>query len=345
MSQTSRVVVLVRHGETEWTRSKQHTGRTDIPLNDAGRREGELLRHRLAAWPFARVFVSPLSRARDTSVLAGLGDRAEVRPDLGRHPPGATGVEPLARRVPAGGECGAGRHSRGPDSLRDARRGGGRGDLRAWTFPAGARGAVDPRAADVRGTSGTHNGLGERARSRARGRGPLAVERREPSDPGMMLAALIAGSLLAAAPDAPERGAEGNLLAHPAALRASAQPFPPLALRATVVPVPRPQLGVLLLGGAAALAGLALTVPATTHRGCALSGHCTDGTQVLVAGGLFLAGATLLAAADASGPAAAGGAVRWVGTSGAELRERLGLDIRLGAPGPRRALLRWSPFR
>ena len=82
MSQTSRVVVLVRHGETEWTRTKQHTGRQDIPLNDAGRREGELLHHRLAAWPFTRVFVSPLSRARDTAVLAGLGDRAEVRPDL-----------------------------------------------------------------------------------------------------------------------------------------------------------------------------------------------------------------------------------------------------------------------
>ncbi|HEY1334485.1 MAG TPA: histidine phosphatase family protein [Myxococcaceae bacterium] len=82
MSQTSRVVVLVRHGETEWTRTKQHTGRQDIPLNEAGRREAETLRHRLAAWPFSRVFVSPLSRARDTAELAGLGDRAEVRPDL-----------------------------------------------------------------------------------------------------------------------------------------------------------------------------------------------------------------------------------------------------------------------
>jgi len=161
----------------------------------------------------------------------------------------------------------------------------------------------------------------------------------------MMLAALIAGSLLAAAPDAPARGSEGNLLAHPAALRASTQPFPPLALRATVAPVPRPQLGMLLLGGAAALAGLALTAPAMTHRGCALSGHCTDGTQVLVAGGLFLAGAALLATADVSGQAAAGGAGRLAGMSGADLRQRLGLDIRLGAQGPRRATLRWSPFR
>ena len=82
MAQTSRVVVLVRHGETEWTKSKQHTGRQDIPLTVEGRREAELLRHRLAAWPFERVFVSPLSRARDTCALAGLGERAEVRPDL-----------------------------------------------------------------------------------------------------------------------------------------------------------------------------------------------------------------------------------------------------------------------
>src|SRR5262249_10279695 len=121
----------------------------------------------------------------------------------------------------------------------------------------------------------------------------------------MMLAALIAGSLLAAAPAAPARGSEGNLLAHPAALRASTQPFPPLALRATVAPVPRPQLGMLLLGGAAALAGLALTAPAMTHRGCALSGHCTDGTHVLAAGGLFLAGAALPATAGTPGRAPA----------------------------------------
>jgi broad specificity phosphatase PhoE len=82
MSPTSRVLVLIRHGETEWTKSKQHTGRQDIPLNEAGRREAELLQHRLKAWSFARVLVSPLSRARDTCVLAGLGDQAQPRPDL-----------------------------------------------------------------------------------------------------------------------------------------------------------------------------------------------------------------------------------------------------------------------
>jgi hypothetical protein len=160
----------------------------------------------------------------------------------------------------------------------------------------------------------------------------------------MMLAALIAGTFLAAAPDAPERGAEKNLLSHPAALHASASALPPLALRTTVVPPPSPRAGMLLLGGAAVLAGLALTVPAVSHRGCALSGHCSDGAQVLAAGGVFLVGATLLAAADTSA-GSPGGAVRLAGMSGTELRERLGLDVRLGAPGQRRTTLRWSPFR
>jgi len=82
MSQTSRVVVLVRHGETEWSKSGQHTGRQDIPLTAQGRHEAELLRPRLATWTFTRVFTSPLSRARDTCALAGLGERAELRPDL-----------------------------------------------------------------------------------------------------------------------------------------------------------------------------------------------------------------------------------------------------------------------
>jgi len=82
MPQMSRVVVLVRHGETEWSKSGQHTGRQDIPLTAQGRHEATLLRPRLAAWPFVRVFTSPLSRARDTCALAGLADRAEARPDL-----------------------------------------------------------------------------------------------------------------------------------------------------------------------------------------------------------------------------------------------------------------------
>lgn len=74
--------VLVRHGETPWSASLRHTGRSDIPL-DA---EGEAEAHRLAAglrqWSFTRVLVSPLTRARQTCALAGFGDVAEVVPDL-----------------------------------------------------------------------------------------------------------------------------------------------------------------------------------------------------------------------------------------------------------------------
>ncbi|HET7720747.1 MAG TPA: histidine phosphatase family protein, partial [Acidimicrobiales bacterium] len=75
-------IVLVRHGETEWSVSGQHTGNTDIPLTDAGRRQAEALGARLAAWDFARVLSSPLRRALETCRLAGMGERAEVTDDL-----------------------------------------------------------------------------------------------------------------------------------------------------------------------------------------------------------------------------------------------------------------------
>jgi broad specificity phosphatase PhoE len=74
--------VLVRHGPTEWSVSGRHTGRTDLPLTEAGRRQAELLRTPLAEYSFARVLTSPLSRAADTCRLAGFGDRAEPNPEL-----------------------------------------------------------------------------------------------------------------------------------------------------------------------------------------------------------------------------------------------------------------------
>ncbi|HEX2046801.1 MAG TPA: histidine phosphatase family protein [Acidimicrobiales bacterium] len=75
-------VVLVRHGQTEWSVSGQHTGRTDIPLTDEGRVQAEALGARLSRWRFARVLSSPLARALDTCRLAGMGDRVEITDDL-----------------------------------------------------------------------------------------------------------------------------------------------------------------------------------------------------------------------------------------------------------------------
>jgi broad specificity phosphatase PhoE len=75
-------VVLVRHGETEWSRDLRHTGRTDVPLTDRGRDEARMLRDALAGFSFTRLLTSPLSRAAETCRLAGLGDRAEVTDSL-----------------------------------------------------------------------------------------------------------------------------------------------------------------------------------------------------------------------------------------------------------------------
>jgi broad specificity phosphatase PhoE len=72
---------LVRHGETAWSLSGQHTGRTDLPLTEHGEQEARTLTERLRAVKFSRVFTSPLMRARRTSELAGLGKVAEIEID------------------------------------------------------------------------------------------------------------------------------------------------------------------------------------------------------------------------------------------------------------------------
>ena len=82
MSSTANDVWLIRHGETEWSRSGRHTGLTDLPLTDAGRRAAQALVPVLARESFALVLTSPLKRAQETCELAGLGDRARVDPDL-----------------------------------------------------------------------------------------------------------------------------------------------------------------------------------------------------------------------------------------------------------------------
>lgn len=75
-------VFAIRHGETEWSLSGQHTGTTDVGLTDNGRRQAERMRPALARQTFALVLVSPLQRARETCGLVGLGDEAIVDPSL-----------------------------------------------------------------------------------------------------------------------------------------------------------------------------------------------------------------------------------------------------------------------
>lgn len=78
----TKSVYLIRHGETEWSLSGQHTGVTDIPLTENGRAVARRLRPVLANESFALVLTSPRRRARETSELAGLGARAAIDPDL-----------------------------------------------------------------------------------------------------------------------------------------------------------------------------------------------------------------------------------------------------------------------
>lgn len=82
MTKQIQDVYLIRHGETEWSLSGQHTGITDLPLTAKGREVAKLLVPVLAKENFAIVLTSPLQRARDTCELAGLGDHAEIDRDL-----------------------------------------------------------------------------------------------------------------------------------------------------------------------------------------------------------------------------------------------------------------------
>jgi len=75
-------VYLVRHGETEWSLSGQHTGLTDLPLTESGKEQARRLRPRLAATAFAKVFSSPLQRAMRTCELSGYGSLVDADPDL-----------------------------------------------------------------------------------------------------------------------------------------------------------------------------------------------------------------------------------------------------------------------
>jgi broad specificity phosphatase PhoE len=95
-------VVIVRHGETEWSSEGRHTGRTDVALNEAGREQARQLRKVLQRRRFAAVYSSPLQRAVETARLAGFDADVIVDPDLqewdyGEYD-GLTSAEVRARR-------------------------------------------------------------------------------------------------------------------------------------------------------------------------------------------------------------------------------------------------------
>src|SRR5947209_17827077 len=82
MAQGLPAAYLARHGETAWRLSGQHTGLTDLPLTARGEENARRLGERLKGLAFAKVFTSPLQRARRTAELAGYGAVAETDPDL-----------------------------------------------------------------------------------------------------------------------------------------------------------------------------------------------------------------------------------------------------------------------
>jgi broad specificity phosphatase PhoE len=82
MSQPTPCIYLVRHGETAWTKSRQHTGLTDLPLTAVGERDARHLGERLRPLKVGNIFTSPLQRARRTCDLAGFGQGAINEPDL-----------------------------------------------------------------------------------------------------------------------------------------------------------------------------------------------------------------------------------------------------------------------
>src|SRR5580658_1989835 len=82
MSNPLPTVYLARHGETAWSISGQHTGRTDLPLTERGQRNAQRLGERLTGLTFSLVLTSPLQRALRTCQLAGFGAAAQLEPDL-----------------------------------------------------------------------------------------------------------------------------------------------------------------------------------------------------------------------------------------------------------------------
>jgi broad specificity phosphatase PhoE len=82
MTSSQTRIFLIRHGETEWTLSGRHTGKTNIPLTENGQKQAYLLTGALKSIPFQKAFVSPLRRAKETFELSKLNVKAEFDEDL-----------------------------------------------------------------------------------------------------------------------------------------------------------------------------------------------------------------------------------------------------------------------
>lgn len=82
MDEHRQEIWLIRHGETAWSSAGRHTGRTDIPLTDTGRKQAAALKRQLAGRSFPLVLSSPLTRASETCRIAGYGDVAQFTDDL-----------------------------------------------------------------------------------------------------------------------------------------------------------------------------------------------------------------------------------------------------------------------
>ena len=153
---TTQRVHLIRHGETEWSLTGQHTGTTDIPLTENGRKAAGLCKPILSEENFALVLASPLQRARETCALAGLGDCAEIDPDLmewnygeyeGLTPQQIHATKPgwmiFADGSPGGESPQADRVSNRSCHSQSARCKRKCGSILAWPFPQSVCGAMD----------------------------------------------------------------------------------------------------------------------------------------------------------------------------------------------------------
>ncbi len=163
MTDSAHRCILVRHGETEWSRDGRHTGRTDLPLLPEGEAQAAALRPSLDGFTFTTVLTSPLRRARETADLAGLGRHALVDPDLAEWDYGAyegvttaqirqdrPGWDLFADGVPDGESAQDVAAPGGPGHRPGPGRGRGRGPGGPLPRAAGPGGPVD-RAGSLRG--------------------------------------------------------------------------------------------------------------------------------------------------------------------------------------------------